>query len=122
MTTFRAAHVASPRGQLTLADRTLVEARPGSVRVAVKACGICQSDSVFVDDLWPALRFPVTSGREIAGCKDALGEDMEGWRLWGRQGHLLRLLQGAALLAHTIDDPEFVTGKAALLKNRIQAP
>jgi muconolactone delta-isomerase len=37
------------------------------------------------------------------------------------QGHLPRLLQGAALLTHTIDDPEFVTGEAALLKNWIQA-
>jgi muconolactone delta-isomerase len=37
------------------------------------------------------------------------------------QGHLLRLLQGAALLAPTFDDPEFVTGEAALLKNWIQA-
>ena len=37
------------------------------------------------------------------------------------QGHLPRLLQGAALLAPTFDDPEFVTGEAALLKNWIQA-
>ena len=37
------------------------------------------------------------------------------------QGHLLRLLQRAALLAHTIDDPDFVTGAAALLKKWIQA-
>ena len=81
MTTFRAAQVASPRGQLTLADRTLVDARPASVRVGAKACGICHSDSVFVDDLWPPLRSPVTPGREIAGRKEALGE---GWRLWGR--------------------------------------
>ena len=35
--------------------------------------------------------------------------------------HLLSALQGAALLAHTFDDPDFVTGEAALLKNWIQA-
>ena len=37
------------------------------------------------------------------------------------QGHPPRLLQGEALLAPTFDDPEFVTGEAALLKNWIQA-
>jgi len=35
--------------------------------------------------------------------------------------HLLSALQGAALLAHTFDDPDFVTGEATLLKNWIQA-
>ena len=36
MTTFRAAQVASPRGQLALVDRTLAEPGPGTVRVAVE--------------------------------------------------------------------------------------
>jgi alcohol dehydrogenase len=44
------------------------------VRVAVEACGICHSDSLFVDDLWPGVQFPVTPGHEIAGRVDALGE------------------------------------------------
>ena len=35
--------------------------------------------------------------------------------------HLLSALQYAPPLAYTFDDPEFVTGEAALLKNRIQA-
>jgi alcohol dehydrogenase len=80
MTTFRAAQVTSPRGQLALVDRTLAEPESGSVRVAVEACGICHSDSVFVDDQWPGLKFPVTPGHEIAGRIDALGEGVGGWR------------------------------------------
>jgi alcohol dehydrogenase len=80
MTTFRAAQVTSPRGQLALVDRTLAEPGPGTVRVVVEACGICHSDSVFVDDQWPGLKFPVTPGHEIAGRIDALGEGVEGWR------------------------------------------
>ena len=80
MATFRAAEVSSPRGELALVDRTLAEPGPGSVRVAVQACGICHSDSLLVNDLWPGLRFPVTPGHEIAGRIDALGEGVEDWR------------------------------------------
>jgi alcohol dehydrogenase len=80
MTTFRAAQVTSPGEQLALVDRTLAEPGPGTVRVAVEACGICHSDSVFVDDQWPGLRFPVTPGHEIAGHVDAIGDDVEDWR------------------------------------------
>jgi alcohol dehydrogenase len=81
MTTFRAAQVTSPRGQLTLVDRTLTDPAPDTVRVAVEACGICHTDAVFVDDQFPAgLRFPVTPGHEIAGRIDAVGAGVQGWR------------------------------------------
>jgi alcohol dehydrogenase len=50
------------------------------VRVAVEACGICHSDSMFVDDQWPGLQFPVTPGHEIAGHIDALGDGVAVWR------------------------------------------
>ncbi|HEY2501025.1 MAG TPA: alcohol dehydrogenase catalytic domain-containing protein, partial [Mycobacterium sp.] len=79
MTTFRAAQVTSPRGQLALVDRTLTDPAPGTVRVAVEACGICHSDSIFVDGQWPGLQFPLTPGHEIAGRIDALGEGVQGW-------------------------------------------
>ena len=80
MTTFRAVQVASPRGQLALIDRTLTDPVPGTVRIAVEACGICHTDSVLVDGQLPGLQFPFTPGHEIAGRIDALGEGVEGWR------------------------------------------
>jgi alcohol dehydrogenase len=80
MTTFRAAQVTSPRGQLGLIHRTLTDPAPGTVRVAVEACGICRTDSILVDDQLPGLQFPVTPGHEIAGRIDALGEGVQGWR------------------------------------------
>src|ERR1700761_7253008 len=78
MTTFRAIQVSSPGGELALVDRTMVEPGPGGVRVAVEACGICHSDSLFVDDQWPGVQFPVTPGHEIAGHVDALGAGVGG--------------------------------------------
>ncbi|MDT7764364.1 MAG: alcohol dehydrogenase, partial [Mycobacterium sp.] len=79
MTTFRAAEVTSPGEQLAMVDRSLIDPGPGTVRVAVQACGICHSDSMFVDDLWPGVRFPVTPGHEIAGRIDAVGDGVRGW-------------------------------------------
>src|SRR5258705_6127839 len=80
MTMFRAAQVTSPGAELALVDRPLADPGPGTVRVAVEACGICHSDSVFVDDQWPGLQFPVTPGHEIAGHIDAIGAGIQGWR------------------------------------------
>jgi alcohol dehydrogenase len=74
MTTFRSAQVHSPGGELALVDRPLADPGPGTVRVTVEACGICHSDSMFVDGQWPGLQFPVTPGHEIAGHIDAIGE------------------------------------------------
>ena len=80
MTTFRAAQALSPGAPLAVIDEALAEPGPGSVRVAVEACGICHSDSLFVDNQWPGVQFPVTPGHEIAGHIDALGDGVQGWR------------------------------------------
>jgi alcohol dehydrogenase len=84
MTTFRAAQVPSPGAPLAVVDQALAEPGSGSVRVAVQACGICHSDSLFVDGQWPGVQFPVTPGHEIAGRIDALGDAVQGWRLGDR--------------------------------------
>src|SRR5258705_7783741 len=80
MTMFRAAQVTSRGAELAIVDRALADPGPGTVRVAVEACGICHTDSVFVDDQWPGLQFPVTPGHEIAGHIEAIGEGVDGWR------------------------------------------
>jgi alcohol dehydrogenase len=80
VTTIRSAQVLSPRGPLTVVDRALPEPGPGDVRVAVQACGICHSDSLFVDGQWPGVQFPVTPGHEIAGYIDAIGDGVQHWR------------------------------------------
>ena len=80
MTMFRAVQALSPGAPLAVIDQALAEPGPGRVRVAVEACGICHSDSLFVDNQWPGVQFPVTPGHEIAGHIDALGDGVEGWR------------------------------------------
>ena len=79
MTTFRAAQATSPGAELAIVDQILADPGPGQVRVAVEACGICHSDSIFVDGQWPGLQFPVTPGHEIAGHIDAVGNGVQDW-------------------------------------------
>src|ERR1700737_3986279 len=79
MTTFRAAQATSPGAELAIVDQILADPGPGQVRVAVEACGICHSDSIFVDGQWPGLQFPVTPGHEIAGHIDAVGDGVQDW-------------------------------------------
>jgi len=45
----------------------------------VEACGVCNSDSAFVNAAFPDVKFPLVTGHEIAGRVDALGDGVEGW-------------------------------------------
>ena len=47
---------------------------PGEVRLRVKACGICHSNVLTQQGLWPGISFPRAPGHEIAGVIDALGD------------------------------------------------
>jgi alcohol dehydrogenase len=48
--------------------------------VAVDACGVCHSDTVFVNAALPGVRFPLVPGHEIAGRIEAVGERTHsGW-------------------------------------------
>ena len=50
----RAIEIAEKNGPLTLVERPLPEPERGEVRVRVEACGICHSDSLAVEGLFPA--------------------------------------------------------------------
>ena len=67
----RAVEIAEKNGKLTLVERSLPER--GEVRVRVEACGICHSDSLAVEGLFPGVTYPLIPGHEIAGRIDELG-------------------------------------------------
>ena len=47
---------------------------PGQVRIQVHACGVCYSDHLVTQGVWPGLQLPRVPGHEIAGVIDAVGE------------------------------------------------
>ena len=72
MATMRAVQVARPGGPLELVERNVPEPAAGTVRVKVQACGVCHSDSVTKEGLFPNITYPRVPGHEIIGILDAL--------------------------------------------------
>lgn len=49
MTTYRVAQVTTPGGSFQVVEREVPQPGPGHVRVVVDACGVCHSDTMFVN-------------------------------------------------------------------------
>ncbi|MFD7088430.1 alcohol dehydrogenase [Streptomyces sp. NPDC056652] len=85
MSSYRAAQVAAAGGPFEIVEREVARPGPGQVRVVVDACGVCHSDSAFVEAQLPGVRFPVVPGHEIAGRIEELGEGtQDAWRVGER--------------------------------------
>lgn len=85
MGTYRVAQVAAAGGPLVGVERELRPPARGHVRIAVEACGVCHTDTQFVDGLLQGLRFPVVPGHEIAGRIAEVGEGTpDVWRVGDR--------------------------------------
>lgn len=74
----RAIQVAKPGGPLELVERPIPQPGPGTVRIKVQACGICHSDTVVQQGLWPGLQYPRVPGHEVIGLVDAPGPGVQG--------------------------------------------
>jgi D-arabinose 1-dehydrogenase-like Zn-dependent alcohol dehydrogenase len=82
----RVVQVAEKNGPLHLAERDMPEPGPGEVRVKIEACGICHSDSLTVEGIFPNSVYPRVPGHEIAGRIDAVGDGVQGWTVGKRVG------------------------------------
>jgi D-arabinose 1-dehydrogenase-like Zn-dependent alcohol dehydrogenase len=82
----RAVQVARAGGPLELVERAIPEPGAGQVRIKVQACGICHSDSVVKEGLWPGLQFPRVPGHEVVGIVDAVGSGVAQWKPGQRVG------------------------------------
>jgi D-arabinose 1-dehydrogenase-like Zn-dependent alcohol dehydrogenase len=86
MSKMRAAQVAGANGPFEIVEREIPAPGAGQVRVKVEACGICHSDSMTKDGLWPGIKYPRVPGHEIAGIIDAVGQGVAGWKTGQRVG------------------------------------
>jgi alcohol dehydrogenase/propanol-preferring alcohol dehydrogenase len=82
----KAVQVSKPGGPLELVDRPIPEPGRTQVRIKVEACGVCHSDVLVKDGLWPGLQYPRIPGHEIAGRVDAIGPDVVNWKPGQRVG------------------------------------
>ena len=82
----KAAQISRAGGDWELVERDVPEPGAGEVRVKVEACGICHSDVLVKDGLWPGLQYPRVPGHEVAGRVDAVGANITSWTNGQRVG------------------------------------
>ncbi len=86
MPTMKVAQISKAKGPFEIVEREIPEPAPGTVRIKVEACGICHSDFLVKEGVWPGLTFPRVPGHEIAGRIDALGANVTNWKVGQRVG------------------------------------
>ena len=73
-------------GDLEVVEREIPEAGPGQVRIRVQACGVCHSDVVTKEGLFPGISYPRVPGHEVAGTIDQVGAGVNDWKKGDRVG------------------------------------
>jgi D-arabinose 1-dehydrogenase-like Zn-dependent alcohol dehydrogenase len=87
MPKMRAVQVPYAGGPFEIVERDIPEPGSGMVRVKVQACGICHSDSVTKDGLFPGIQYPRVPGHEVVGLIDAVGANVAPrWTIGERVG------------------------------------
>lgn len=81
----RAVQVPSAKAQFELVHKEFPEPGPGQVRIRVQACGVCHSDSLTKEGLFP-ITYPRVPGHEIAGVIDAVGPEVPLFKVGQRVG------------------------------------
>ena len=74
--TGRAVEVPAVGGDFQVVQREFPEPGPGHVRIRVRACGVCHSDSITKFGVFPFITYPRVPGHEVAGIVDAVGADV----------------------------------------------
>jgi D-arabinose 1-dehydrogenase-like Zn-dependent alcohol dehydrogenase len=86
MPKMRTVQIPKPKGSFEIVEREIPEPTQGTVRIKVQACGICHSDSVVKDGLFPGIQYPRVPGHEVIGVVDAVGQGVARWKVGQRVG------------------------------------
>jgi D-arabinose 1-dehydrogenase-like Zn-dependent alcohol dehydrogenase len=86
MTKMKAVQVPKAGADFELVEREIPQPGPGHVRIRVQACGVCHSDVITKDGLFPGIAYPRVPGHEIAGVIDEVGAGVKEWKKGQRVG------------------------------------
>jgi D-arabinose 1-dehydrogenase-like Zn-dependent alcohol dehydrogenase len=84
--TMKVAEVSNPGANFQIVEREIPEPRAGHMRIKVQACGVCHSDVLTKEGLWPGIQFPRVPGHEVAGIIDEVGDGVSEWKKGQRVG------------------------------------
>jgi D-arabinose 1-dehydrogenase-like Zn-dependent alcohol dehydrogenase len=86
MAKMKAMQVPKAGADFEIVEREIPEPGAGQVRIRVQACGICHSDVITKEGLFPGILYPRVPGHEVAGVIDKLGVGVNEWRKGQRVG------------------------------------
>ncbi|MBZ5572163.1 MAG: alcohol dehydrogenase [Acidobacteriia bacterium] len=86
MSRMKAVQVSKAHGNFEVVERPIPEPGKGQVRIKVEVCGICHSDVLVKEGIWPSQPYPRIPGHEIAGRIDSAGADVTQWKPGQRVG------------------------------------
>jgi D-arabinose 1-dehydrogenase-like Zn-dependent alcohol dehydrogenase len=86
VTTMKVAQVSGPGANFQIVEREIPAPGPGHVRIKVQACGVCHSDVLTKEGLWPGIQYPRIPGHEVAGIIDQVGSGVSAWKEGQRVG------------------------------------
>ena len=69
-----------------IAEREIPKPGAGQVLIKVQACGVCHSDVLTKEGLWPGIQYPRIPGHEVAGLIDEVGAGVTAWKKGQRVG------------------------------------
>jgi D-arabinose 1-dehydrogenase-like Zn-dependent alcohol dehydrogenase len=84
--TMKVAQISNPGADFQIVDREIPEPGAGHVRIKVQACGVCHSDVLTKEGLWPGIQYPRIPGHEVAGIIDGVGAGVSDWEKGQRVG------------------------------------
>jgi D-arabinose 1-dehydrogenase-like Zn-dependent alcohol dehydrogenase len=86
MSKMRAMIVPKAGAKFELVEREVPAPGRHEVLIKVHACGVCHSDTMTVEGLFPGLAYPRIPGHEVVGTIEAIGGDVDGWSVGTRVG------------------------------------
>jgi len=86
MAKMKVVQVPKPGADFELVEREIPDPGPGQVRIRVQDCGICHSDVVTKEGLFPGISYPRVPGHEVAGVIDDVGAGVKDWKKGERVG------------------------------------
>jgi len=82
----KVAQISKPGGDFQIVDREVPAPDAGQVRIKVQACGVCHSDVLTKEGLWPGIQYPRIPGHEVVGIIDEVGAGVSEWTIGQRAG------------------------------------
>ena len=79
MAKMKAVLVPKAGADFEIVEREIPQPGAGQVRIRVQACGVCHSDVITKDGLFPWIAYPRVPGHEIAGVIDEVGAGVTQW-------------------------------------------